>query len=271
MTSVPQPTVTAGPTHQAVVADTTARFTVQAEGQDVTYQWQFCAPEYEKWVTEDQDWQDISPATEGCSGVNTAQLTVKATTARNGFFYRCAVTNSGGTVYSGSANLYACNRRLGSGLYWTLTGPDDYSGQKTAAFAGSGAIPDYASPDDEGNGSPWSDDVYLGRVILGPDVTGVGSCAFTSCTHLSQVLLPDSLVSIGESAFSHCFYAAGGSAARTVTIPAGVTTIGAGAFAECGSSLTAIRVEADNRAYCSVDGVLYDRAKTGAVWSSPTR
>ena len=261
---VSAPTVTAQPTHQAVIVNDTARFSVKAEGSGLTYQWQYCAPDDERSYVEGEDWRNITAGTAGFGGVNTAELTVTATSARNGCSYRCAVSNAGGTVYSQRGTLYSCDRRLGSGLYWTLVGPDDYSGNKTAAFAGTGAIPDYPYPDDEGNGSPWSEDGYLGRVVLAPGVTGVGSCAFTNCTHLHQVTFPDSVTSIGDSAFASCFFAADGVNTYTVTIPSGVTRIGDRAFADCGW-LSAIRVESGNRVYSSADGVLYNRAKTELI------
>jgi len=40
-----------------------------------------------------------------------------------------------------------------------------------------------------------------------------------------------------------------------------VTEIGAGAFSDC-KSLTNINISADNQAYASQDGVLFDKAKT---------
>ena len=261
---VAEPTVTAHPAHQAVVVNDTARFSVKAEGSGLTYQWQYCTPDDERFCEDEPNWRNITAGTAGFGGVNTAELTVTATSARNGCSYRCAVSNAGGTVYSQRGTLYSCDRRLGSGLYWTLVGPDDYSGNKTAAFAGTGAIPDYPYPDDEGNGSPWSDDIYLGRVVLAPGVTGVGSCAFTNCWNLHQVTFPDSVTSIGDRAFASCFYNASGSSTYSVTIPAGVTRIGDRAFAECGG-LSAIRVESGNRVYSSADGVLYNRAKTELI------
>ena len=45
-----------------------------------------------------------------------------------------------------------------------------------------------------------------------------------------------------------------------MTIPASVTSIGNGAFADC-PSLTSIHVDAANPAYSSTNGVLFDKAQ----------
>ena len=61
------------------------------------------------------------------------------------------------------------------------------------------------------------------------------------------------VIGIGENAF----YASG---LTGVSIPRSVTNIGAAAFEYC-TSLTAITVDAQNPAYCSVAGVLFDKDK----------
>ena len=62
------------------------------------------------------------------------------------------------------------------------------------------------------------------------------------------------MVEIGDYAFHSC------SGLTSVTIPDGVTTIGEGAFYDC-SGLTQIEVSEANTAYCSIDGVVYNKAK----------
>ena len=63
--------------------------------------------------------------------------------------------------------------------------------------------------------------------------------------------VPNSVTSIGPSAFSEC-------SLTSVTIPSDVTDIDVYAFSGCGS-LTAIVVDDNNPAYCSIDGVLFDK------------
>ncbi len=104
-------------------------------------------------------------------------------------------------------------------------------------------------------------------------VTGVGSSAFSSRYSLTSVTMPNSVTSIGADAFSDCVRLA------NVTIPSSVTRIGAGAFIGC-RSLSAITVDANNPAYSSVDGVLFDKnqatlmqypaSKAGGDYSIPS-
>ncbi len=77
----------------------------------------------------------------------------------------------------------------------------------------------------------------------------IGSSAFSGCWMLQEIKLPNSLRTIGDFAFQY-------SGLRTVTIPAGVTTLGDGAFSAC-PALTAVTVEAGNTVYHDVDGVVY--------------
>ena len=66
-----------------------------------------------------------------------------------------------------------------------------------------------------------------------------------------ELTIPDGVTSIARSAFKGC------SSLTSVTIPADVTSIGDRVFASCGS-LQEILVAEGNKAYASVDGVLYD-------------
>ena len=70
--------------------------------------------------------------------------------------------------------------------------------------------------------------------------------------------IPDSVTSIGDYAFAECWRL------TSVTIGDGVTSIGGWAFTDC-TSLTAITVDTNNPAYCSVDGVLFDKSQTTLI------
>ena len=116
-------------------------------------------------------------------------------------------------------------------------------------------------------------------LTIGTNVTSIGSGAFENCTGLTNITIPNSVISIGDDAFHWCdnlafvtigtnvtsigayaFY--GCSSLASVTIPSSVTSIGSLAFACIDSytnSLTAINVDAHNPAYCSVDGVLFNK------------
>ena len=60
----------------------------------------------------------------------------------------------------------------------------------------------------------------------------------------------------------HAFY--DGSSLTSITIPEGVTSIDSYAFDDC-SSLTSINVSENNKNYCSVDGVLFNKDKTELI------
>jgi len=97
----------------------------------------------------------------------------------------------------------------------------------------------------------------LFTVTIPNNVKSIGDFAFYG-TIITGVTIPSSVTSIGDSAFYNCVNLTG------VTIGSGVTSIGNQAFVGC-RNLTAINVDAANTAYSSVDGVLYDKAKTTLV------
>jgi BspA type Leucine rich repeat region (6 copies) len=95
----------------------------------------------------------------------------------------------------------------------------------------------------------------LTKFKIGRKVARIGRGAFSACDQLTNITIPESVVSIGAGAFLFC------SKLTVTTIPASVTNIEDGAFNAC-FSLKSIIVDASNPAYCSVDGVLYDKNRT---------
>ena len=81
--------------------------------------------------------------------------------------------------------------------------------------------------------------------------------AFQFCSGLTAVNFPSSLKTIGGWTFRQ-------TSLRTVTIPAGVTTIGTAAFAAI-PTLTEIRLEAGNPKYTVSDGCLYNADRTKLI------
>ena len=92
VTSASKPSITTQPKSVTASAGATVTFKVVATGAE-SYQWQYR-------TSSSGTWKD-SPAT----GNQTAKLTVPATAGRNGYQYRCKVTNSAGTVTSSTATL----------------------------------------------------------------------------------------------------------------------------------------------------------------------
>jgi hypothetical protein len=85
-------------------------------------------------------------------------------------------------------------------------------------------------------------------------ITEIADRAF-SHTGISALIMPEGVQKIGKESFSHCYNL------TEVHIPASVSSIDWGAFAG-GNHLSEIQVAADNPAYTSVDGVLFDKALT---------
>lgn len=83
--------ITGQPVGQTVAVGNKATFNVTANGSGLTYQWQY------KSVTDDCWYDSIMP------GADTASVTVKATTARNGYQYRCVVKDSNGKKLTSNA------------------------------------------------------------------------------------------------------------------------------------------------------------------------
>jgi hypothetical protein len=67
-------------------AGTKVKFTVNATGNGLSYQWQYCSG-------PDSSWQNT-----GLTGNKTKTLTVDALAGRNGYQYRCVITDANGYV-----------------------------------------------------------------------------------------------------------------------------------------------------------------------------
>ena len=83
-------------------------------------------------------------------------------------------------------------------------------------------------------------------------VATIGDEAFCGCASLKTVVLADGVREIGERAFADCV------SLETISIPSSVSSVGYGAFSRC-KSLKSIEVGAENRAYKSIDGVLFNK------------
>lgn len=159
----------------------------------------------------------------------------------------------------------------GENLTWTLE-------DGTLTISGTGAMSDYSTSSGH-TSAPWGDYCEtITSAVIENGVTSIGDYAFYGCTNLASVTIPEGMVSIGDSAFEGCTNLA------SVTIPGSVASIGDDAFFECSSlesiyipqnvvnigvcsfaictSLKSIDVSEDNTAYCSENGVLFNKDKS---------
>lgn len=95
----------------------------------------------------------------------------------------------------------------------------------------------------------------LNSVKMPKNLENIESWAFRDCGNLSSIEIPDKTRKIGEKAFQNC------AGLDSIEIPASVISIGNSAFGYC-SGLRSIKVDKNNTAYTSEDGVLFDKEKT---------
>ena len=85
--------ITTQPADVCAATGTTAAFSVEAEGEDLTYQWQYSKDSGETWITCSSD------------AAKSASFEFKMYNSFVGRQYRCAVSNGTETVYSDAATL----------------------------------------------------------------------------------------------------------------------------------------------------------------------
>ena len=98
------------------------------------------------------------------------------------------------------------------------------AGTNTLSITGTGAMPNYASTNDQ----PWKAfQSGIKTVIIGDNVITIGEHAFAACNALQNVTLGSRVQTIEVSAFGTC------QALQNISFPASVTTIGKHAFLNC--------------------------------------
>lgn len=106
-----------------------------------------------------------------------------------------------------------------------------------------------------------------GSIEILKGTTMIGENAFANCSSMSAVTLPDEITSIGTEAFWGC------SGLESITIPKNVSAVGDGedylcfasAFIGC-SNMKAVYVDKANRAYSSIDGIVYNYDMTTLLY-----
>ena len=181
-----------------------------------------------------------------------------------------------GMILTASAEVYSGTwgaEEDGSNLTWTLdaeTGELTISGSGKMASLGLSSTDAWLNYTTEiktvtiGDGvtsigdSAFRDCDSLTSIEIPSSVTSIGDSAFRDCDSLTSIELPSSMISIGNRAFSNC------TGLTSIEIPSGVISIGDDAFSNC-HSLTSINVDVNNTEYCSLSGVLYNKAMTDLI------
>ena len=98
----------------------------------------------------------------------------------------------------------------------------------------------------------------LTSVTIPNSISSIAGFAFNSCTSLKDMTIPNSVTNIADWAFAFC------TSLTNMTIGSGVAGIGSEVFNNC-TSLAAITVNANNPAYSSVAGVLFNKNQTRLI------
>lgn len=113
----------------------------------------------------------------------------------------------------------------GENCTWTL----DADGVLTVS--GTGAMYDY-----EFDTTPWHEQrVDVKQIVVQNGVTRIGNYSFWACPIAKKIIIPQSVTEIGEQALSECY------------------------------QLETIEVNAENKAYCTADDVLFSKDKTRLI------
>ena len=205
-----------------VNAGETAGFVVDASGPNLSYQWYYR-------TDSASDGYSITSGT--FTGFNTAVLSFPSTSEMNCWQFRCAVSNSAGTVYSPWKTLLVESPDHGTwgNLSWTL------GNNGLLTISGNGEMDDFSTLE-SGQEETRAWRPYLNEIrtiVIDNGVTSISSNAFRNCVNLSNVSIPSSVETIGSRAFFGC------SNLTNVTLPVGLKSLSSAAFYRC-SSLTSI-------------------------------
>ena len=89
-------------------------------------------------------------------------------------------------------------------------------------------------------------------------VTAIASEAFSQNKTITEITISEGITSIGDNTFGQCY------ALTTANIPASLTNMGDWVFDAC-TALTQINVASGNTAYCSENGILFNKDKTTLI------
>ena len=171
-----------------------------------------------------------------------------------------SVTIMGGNAFFDCTSLTAINVNASNPNYASVDGVLYNSAKTTLIQCPGGIKGSFTVP--EGVITIWDYAfgacIFLTSVIMPNSVTSIGNYAFKESISMTSVSIGSNVSIIDAGAFESCI------SLTTITIPSSVTSFGLQVFDDC-TSLTAINVNASNPNYASVDGVLYNSAKTTLI------
>ncbi len=170
--------ITVNPEDHSGAVGTNATFTVEADSEDVTYQWQARKNSTSTWSSTKM------------SGYATKTLTVPIIDTRNGYQYRCLVTKNGVTQESTVATLTVVNDiTVNNIVYRILIDTNTSRTVEVASYIGSSTAPVVPATIS-----------YNNRTY---QVVAIGEEAFAN-TSITMITLPNSIVEIKARAFKNC-------------------------------------------------------------------
>ena len=169
-----------------------------------------------------------------CDSLTSILIPDSVTNLGSGVFERCALTG---------INIPDSVTSVGTGLFYAC------ENLKTVSLGNNMPCISYAMFRSCSN---------LVSLRIPESVTSIDDYAFYFCYSLTGIMIPDRVTSIGRGAFGYCF------GLTSITLPASVTSLGPNFF-ECSSNLKEIQVDSRNTAFCSVDGVVFNKNKTMLV------
>lgn len=108
------------------------------------------------------------------------------------------------------------------------------------------------------NGIILGCDKTASKIKIPNTVKNISMWAFNNCSKLESVEIPNSVTTIAYKSFANC------TSLKSVKIPKSVQNIESFAFDNC-TKMGAVNVDGANKAYSSVDGVVYNKNKTQLI------